>query len=221
VAELEALGHRFNGRSILDPTLISDMQQAYGGSGWIKKVVKMRRRFPNRVELEFHIRVPAAQVWHDRRYWLVDADATLLPVDGSAKPFPSLPAIVGVTSRVIGGRPASGEEWNDEGVRGALGVMRAFWGSPLGETLPVGRVVVNAGAFQEGGASEGRRRFEIVSEDGVIVRWGTYNAGNVSGELKSAEKLWNLQELLRSEEALAPGVCFDVRTALPGFTLLE
>lgn len=223
IDELETLGRSFGGRSLLDPLLISDMETAYGKSIWIKRTTRMRRRFPNRVELEFLLRMPAAQVWHNKRYWMVDADATLLPVDGSPKPFPNLPEIVGVTGSVIATRPMPGEAWKDDGVVGALGIMRSFWGSPLSESLPVAKVVVNTGVFKgaDNQQKQIRRRFEVVTDSGVIVRWGTYNPGGVVGELTSSEKLWQLQELLLRDEALKPGVCFDVRTRLPGYTLVE
>lgn len=223
LAELEALGRSFGGRSLLDPKLITDMETAYGNCVWVKKITHMRRRFPNRVELEFLLRIPAAQVWHNQRYWMVDADGALLPVEGSPKPFDSLPEIVGVTPRVIDNRPMPGEVWPDEGVAGALGILRAFWGSPLMESMPVARIVVNAGVFTgaDNRQREIRRRFEVVTDSGAVVRWGTYNTGNVVGELTSSEKLYQLQELLKMDETLRPGVCFDIRTRLPGFTLME
>ncbi len=223
VAELEAVGRRFGGRSLLDPLLISDMEQAYGESVWVKQVTRMRRRFPNRMEVEFLLRLPAAQVWQDGRFWLVDSDAALLPVEGSRRAFPSLPEIVGVTANIVGGRPKPGEAWRDEGVTGGLGILRAFWGSPLADAVPVSRVVVNAGVYRasDGRDREIRRRFEVVTTGGAVVRWGTFNAGDLPGELTSAEKLWSLQELLRTREALKPGVSFDVRTRLPGFSLVE
>ncbi|MCL2000514.1 MAG: hypothetical protein FWG74_03685, partial [Planctomycetes bacterium] len=87
VAEIEAIGRGFNGRSLLDPMLIADMEQAYGSSIWIKKVTRMRRIFPNRMEVKFLLRLPAAQVWQNGRYWLVDAEATLLPIQGARQPF--------------------------------------------------------------------------------------------------------------------------------------
>lgn len=223
VEELERIGKRFNGRSLLDPRIIADMESAYGESTWIKRIVRMRRRFPNRIEVEFLLRLPAAQVWADNRYWLIDREATILPVAGARGAFQALPEIVGVTSRVIGTPPASGDRWADEGVVGALGILRAFWGSPLAEVLPVQRVVVNDGTFRNDRAGEAvaRRRYEVVGPDGTVVRWGTYNPGDLPGELTCAEKLWHLQDLLRREEALQPGICFDVRTRLPGFSLLD
>jgi hypothetical protein len=226
VEELRAIGLAFNGRSLLDPFLIGDLEKAYGKSVWVKRIVRMRRSFPNRIDLELLLRIPVAQVKSGGRYWLIDADGMLLPVDGSSAPFPRLPEIVGVTAKVIGERPAPGAIWGDEGVAGGLGILRAFWGSPLSEALPVERIVVNAGVFraEDGETREIRRRFEIVSANNVVVRWGTFNpdgTGAGGDELTSAEKMWHLEELLRREEALRPDVCFDVRTRLPGFTLTD
>lgn len=222
--ELSGMGARFNGRSLLDPLLVGDLERAYSESVWVRRVTHLRRNFPNRVNLELELRLPAAQVQSGGRYWMVDVDGVLLPVEGAAKPFERLPEIVGVTSRTIGGKPErAGGRWHDESVTGGLGVMRAFWGSPLSEALPVARVVVNTGVFKsgEGSAREIRRRFEVVTSTGAVVRWGTYNPEISGDELTSAEKMFNLESLLRSEEALRPGMCFDVRTRLPGFSLIE
>ncbi len=221
VAALEAVGKRFNGRSLLDPTLIADMEQAYEKSVWVKKITRLRRRFPNRVDLEFLLRLPAAQVWHENRYWMVDSDAALLPVDATREPFQSLPVIVGVTADVIRSRPEIGRKWRDDGVTGALGIMRSFWGSPLAEAVPIKQVVVTTGAFgADKKASDARRRYELVTESGAVVRWGVHSDQRVPGELSGAEKLYLLQDLLSRNEALRPGVCFDVRTNLPGYSLL-
>lgn len=223
IEEISAIGKQFGGRSILDPLLIGDLENAYLESVWVKRVSRMRRSFPNRIDLELHLRLPVAQVLSSQRYWLVDMDGILLPVEGSPKPFANLPEIVGVTARVVGPRPASGEIWNDEGVMGGMGILRAFWGSPLAEALPVDRIVVNTGVYQAGDRSEKeiRRRFEVVTASGAVVRWGTFNGIDSPDEITSAEKMWNLQDLLRREEALRPGVCFDIRTRLPGFSLIE
>lgn len=223
VGEISAISRRFDGRSILDPMLIGDLEKAYGESIWVRKVSRMRRSFPNRIDLQLHLRLPAAQVRSNQRYWLIDADGVLLPVEGQPQPFSGLPEIVGVTAKVVGGRPMPGESWKDEGVAGGLGILRAFWGSPLAEALPVSRIVVNTGVYQIGDSTvkEIRRRFEVVTASGAVVRWGTFNDINSPDELTSAEKMWNLQDLLRRDEALRPGVCFDVRTRLPGFSLIE
>ena len=223
LGEISSISKSFHGRSILDPRLVSDLEAAYGGSVWVRKVARMRRSFPNRIDLELQLRLPVAQVKNNQRYWMIDMDGVLLPVTGQPHPFAGLPEIVGVTSNTLGGRPSPGERWSDEGVSGGLGVLKAFWASPLSEALPVARIVVNTGVFN--GAKENqreiRRRFEVVTKTGSVVRWGTYNDSAAPGdELTSSEKMWNLQELLGRDEALKEGVCFDVRTRLPGFSLI-
>ncbi|MCD8350345.1 MAG: hypothetical protein LUC93_07025 [Planctomycetaceae bacterium] len=222
--ELSGIGAAFNGRILLDPLHVSDLEKDYSGSVWVRRVTHLRRSFPNRINLELELRLPAAQVASGGKYYLVDVDGVLLPVAGQKQPFTRLPEIVGVTGRTIAGRPDKpGGIWRDEGVTGGLGVMRAFWGSPLSEALPVARVVVNTGVFksEDGVGREIRRRFEVVTTTGAVIRWGTYNPALQGDELTSAEKMYNLEMLLRSEDALRPGVCFDVRTRLPGFSLLE
>lgn len=222
VDELSDIGRRFDGRSLLDPWLVADLAAAYSESVWVKRVSRMRRSFPNRMDVELLLRMPVAQVREGGRYWLIDRDCMVLPVEGGER-FEKLPEIVGVTAQTLGGRPEAGGYWGDEGVRGGVGLLKVFWSSPLSGVLPVERVVVNTGVFQSGDGEgrEIRRRFEVVTESGAIVRWGTYNDLPEGDELTSSEKMWNLQELLAREEALRPGVCFDVRTRLPGYSLVK
>lgn len=223
VDEIRAIGLRFSGRSVLDPLLVSDLRDAYLESVWVRKVTRLRRSFPNRVDLELLLRIPAAQVYGGGQYWMIDMDGMVLPVEGRRQPFAKLPEIIGVTANVIGHPPRPGEKWTDEGVRGGLGILQTFWASTLYESLPVTRIVVNAGVFQdeEKQIREIRRRFEVVTAPGAVVRWGTYNIDHDPAELTDAEKIWNLQELLRTNDAMRPGVCFDVRTRLPGFSVYE
>ncbi|MDR1612744.1 MAG: hypothetical protein LBT97_08160 [Planctomycetota bacterium] len=222
IGELQSIGKSFDGRSLLDPKLLADIEKRYGESYWIKKITVMRRHFPNRIEIGFLIRIPVAQIWSGDRYWMVDNECRLLPVAGSRDPFPGLPEIIGATAGVISKPPEVGDAWGDEGVSGALGLMRSLWASPLSEQLPIDRVVVIGGTFRDkdGKSVERRRRFELVVAGGAVVRWGAFNAGDLDGEPTSSEKLWQLHQLLLREEALRPGICFDVRTRLPGYTLV-
>ena len=222
VNELAAIGRRFNGRSLFDPALIADLEREFGNSVWIKKMVRLRRAFPNRVEMEYVLRLPVAQVWRDSRHWLIDGEGVLLPARGTAEPFPKLPTIVGVTAATFAARPKPGEIWPDEGIAGALEIISSFWTSPLYETLPVEKVIVSAGIFrQDDRDRQKRRRYEIVAAEGVVIRWGTHNPIPGGGEPSTAEKLRALGELIATPEAMAPGICLDVRTRLPGFTLLD
>lgn len=220
IADLEEIGRAFEGRSLLDPRLAGDMEKAYGQSAWVRRVTHLRRLFPNKMEVEFLLRVPAAQVWHEGRAWLVDIDGVLLPPDGTLDEVEGLPLIAGAWPGVIEKRPLPGEVWNDEGVLGAIGVLRAVWGSPLADVLPPQRVIVVASQQQTPDVHE-RRRYELVSRQGAVVRWGTYSSRSLGDELSSEEKLFNLQDLLLNEAAGRPGICFDVRTRLPGYTLLN
>ncbi|MDR2391260.1 MAG: hypothetical protein LBE84_06255 [Planctomycetota bacterium] len=222
VNELAAIGRRFNGRSLFDPSLLPDLEREFGRSVWVKKMLRLRRAFPNRVEMEYVLRLPAAQVWRDSRYWLIDGEGILLPTEGTAEPFQKLPTLTGVAAATFLPNPRPGEIWRDEGIIGALEIIRSFWASPLYEILPVEKVVVSSGSFRQGVRDrEKRRRYEIVAAEGIIIRWGTHNPSHDDGEPSAAEKLRTLSELLAAPEAMEPGICLDVRTRLPGFTLFK
>ena len=221
LADFKKLGQRFDKRNLLDPALLSDIRLAYAEVPWVKRIVGIRRMFPNRVEVEFLLRIPVAQVKYQDQYWLIDYDAFVLPTASSKKKFSSLPEITGATPQVITDKPVQGKFWNDTGISGALGIMRAFWASPMGEILPVKTVIINGGTFSDALRREQFKlpRYEIETFSGALVRWGTFNPGVIKNELTTGEKLWNLQELVRREEALKPGICFDVRTKISGYSL--
>jgi hypothetical protein len=221
VTELEEIGRSFINRSLLDPVILSDLDSAYGKSPWIRRITHIRRHFPNRIELELLLRLPVAQVKQGREYWLIDSEGYILSATGSTSPFPALPEISEAVRGTIQGRPKQqGTEWKDEGLQGALGVMRAFWASPLAQAFPIAKVVVVGGAYRDnqGNNQSSIRRYEVLSTTGALVRWGSFNAEGLPGELTSGEKLWNLQELLQHDGADLPGVALDVRTHLPGYS---
>lgn len=219
--DLDELAARFAGRGLFDHQLLSEIRSAYSASPWIKSILRLRRVFPNRVEVEFILRLPVAQVKKNGQYWLVDNNAMLLPAPGSKQPAVGLPEIVASVSDSFRDQPAVGAVWGDQGVQGALKLMQAIWASPLAEALPVRRVVVHNGTFLDALKRQHPKlpRFDLEVGDSALVRWGTFNDGDYSGELTSGEKLWMLSELLGRKEALKPGICLDVRTRLPGYAL--
>jgi hypothetical protein len=101
-------------------------------------------------------------------------------------------------------------------------IIRAFWNSPLSEIVPVEKVLVTAGVFRHRDREvEKCRRFEVVSRAGTVIRWGAFNSDRLGDEPITVEKLEALKGSLGSRGTLLPGVSFDIRTRLPGFTIIE
>ncbi len=219
-AEVRRLGAVSSGRSILDPWLLADIKREYEKSPWIKRVCSVSREFPNRIAVEFVLRMPVAQVRRNGWYWMVDNEGVLLRVDASATPHPGLPEIVSATHSLISRQPAYGEIWKDQGVLDALGALRAMRNSPLSEDLHVTRILVHRGSFLDSLACRRRKRprLDLQTREGILIRWGTYNTGDVPEEIRSQEKIAMLRNLV-SREFAGPGICLDVRTRVPGFSL--
>jgi hypothetical protein len=218
--EVQRLGLKAAGRSLLDPWLLTDLRREYEQSPWVKRVCRLSRVFPNRIAVEFVLRVPAAQVHVQNWYWLVDQDGVLLRVAGAQTPYEGLPEIVGTIPGSIDRQPAYGQTWNDPAVRDALSVLQVLRDSPLSEDLHVRRVLVHRGSFldQLECRRQQRPRLDLQTSEGVLVRWGTFNGGDLPGELRSADKVTMLSDLLRRQLAV-PGICLDVRTRVPGYAL--
>ena len=221
-AELRRLGRMVKGRSLLDPDLLEDLRCDYESSPWVKRVCLMRRVFPNQLAIEFVLRSPVAQIRQSRYYWMVDSDCVLLKVSGKRHPVPDLPVVIGIPDQAIAERPtAPGEAWRDAGVRDALNVMKLLRASPLSEDLHVRKIMVHGGSFLDGLRRQMRKRprLDLEMQEGLTVRWGTYNAGEYPEEMLSAEKLSMLRNLVARDFSRVPGVMLDVATRVPGFSL--
>ncbi len=217
---VHALGQKAAGRSLLDPWLLEDLRRAYEESPWVKRVCSLQRVFPDRLAVQFILRVPAAQVRARGWYWLVDRDGVLLSVPGRQEPHAGVPEIVGTLPRTLSKPPAYGAIWQDDAVADGLDVLRTLAHSPLSEDLRVRRVLVHRGSFLDTLACRRRKRprLDIETEEGVLIRWGTVNAERLPGRLQNAEKVSMLRNLLRREIAV-PGICLDVRTRVPGYAI--
>jgi len=219
--EIRRLGLQAAGRSVLDPWLLADLRRAYEASPWVKRVCRLARIFPDRVAVDFVLRMPVAQVASHGWYWLIDAEGVLLSVPGSEKPHAGLPEIVGNLPGMLSRQPAYGQMWSDVAVMDALGLLRVLRDSPLSEALHVRRLIVHRGSFLD--TLECRRqhrpRLDIQTREGILVRWGTFNSADLPEELLNSEKLAMLRSLLSQDFVTTPGICLDVRTRVPGYAM--
>lgn len=215
------LGNYAAGRSVLDPTLLRELKDAYLRCPWVKRIITIERIFPGQVGVEFVARNPYAQVLKGGYYWLIDDEGVMLPVEGVREPRPGMPVVRGD----IDLRPQDGAVWDDSGVLGALQALQTIRGSALVQALPVAEIVVTRAEYLDRLSRPGRSRprLEIVTSNGMNILWGT--AGEeYPGELKDAEKIALLRQLVADGAArdVPEGQSrqLDVRTRIPGFTLV-
>lgn len=216
--EVIMLAKKLEGRCILSPTLIADIRADYERSPWVRRVCGLRRLFPNRLSIEFVLRAPVVQVRQNGYYWLVDRDCRLLPVDKNRTPKKNLPEVLAATPRAIARRPHNGERWQDQGIRDAIGVVETIQGSPVSEDLNIKKVLVHGGGLIDTLRRLRKRpRLDLETHEGVLIRWGTFNGGDLPDELLSGEKIWMLRDLIRREFSMYPGIKLDVRTKVAGY----
>ena len=103
----------------------------------------------------------------------------------------------------------------------ALSVLRTLGDSAVAEDLHVRRILVHRGSFLDSlrRRRQDRPRLDLETREGILVRWGTFNAGELPEEVRSDEKIAMLQKLMARDLSTARGICLDVRTRVPGFRL--
>lgn len=212
-----ALGNCAVGRSVLEPLLLSDLKEEYLKCPWVKSVVAMSRVFPAQVSVEFVARSPYMQVLKGGYYWIVDDEGVMLPVEGVRAPRPSLPVVRGD----IDFRPQDGMVWDDDGVLGALQALQTIRSSALVQSMPVAEVVISRAEYIDRLSQPGRSRprLQIITTNGFDILWGTTGVG-YPGEMQDEEKVALLRQLVAQGEHKGIARRLDVRTRVPGFTLL-
>jgi hypothetical protein len=217
--ELRRLALVAAGRSTLDPLLPGDVRRAYESSPWVRGVRSVRRVFPDALAVEFLLRTPVAQVKHRDYYWLVDEDFVLLPVPGSRHAREGLPEVTGE----VGRPPREGETWGDDGLADAVGVLRALRSSALSDELTPVRLEVRRSSFLDRlqRKRHTRPRIDVVTAEGVTIRWGRYNRGDFPDEMRTAEKIAMLRNLLAQDAAAVRGIRLDVSTRTAAVSLPE
>jgi len=224
VYKIEELGKFPRPRSILDPFLLTDLRAKYEANPWVRQVCQLKRVYPDRLAVEFVLRMPVAQVKSyitpERCfYWQVDDTGMQLPLTSSSQPVPGLVVVEGSTRNALSRHPGAGASWNDRGVKDALGILQTLRASPVSEDLHVKRVIVHTEVYRDVASNlhSRRPRLDIETDEGVLVRWGTFNGGDLPDEVLNAEKVAMLQNLVNRDLAKIPGICLDIRTRVPGF----
>ena len=116
-----------------DDTLIPRIAATLEADPWIRKIHRLRRVYPNHLELDIQFRRHAVAVRHGDGYVLLDADGIRLP--GRVATLPAgmeTPAVVGVMMAP----PAPGEIWDSRDIRVAYEMIRLRENSML-KTLPI------------------------------------------------------------------------------------
>lgn len=187
LAAVLSAGRAGAGASLYDADLAPRIAASYEASPWVRRVLSVRRRFPDRVEVELALRRPFAYVQSGRFHVLVDADGVRLPRLPEAVPDRKLPVLVGAR----GAMPGFAEPWSDASVRDALAILARVDGRL--EALPGARRI----AVREARLEAGERPAVVFRTDaGIEILWGECD-GRLRASLPTTqEKLDALASLL-------------------------
>jgi len=196
VRRISRLGAVVEGRSIYDGDLASDLGSAYLGNAWVRRVVAIRREFPDKVDVVLELRRPVAYV-KSNRYYAVGRYGVRLP----SMPAPIAGRGVPVVSGVAGPVPPVGEPWNSEALTDALDALSAVTGSVEGtgegETPAVTIAHVRVSEAELPGAGR-TTEIEFVTAGGMKIVWGRHSRRETKlyGQLSTSDKIAVLRRQL-------------------------
>ena len=133
-----------------DDEVMQTVSERIAKSAWVKRVVRIERRFPedgeghSRLIATLEIRTPAVSIETAERYVLIDGEAVVLPLmlpKNAENPYLAFANQLARPLRnvrgVEGTAPAAGQTWSNEQVSAALSMERVIRQSELEKTLPI------------------------------------------------------------------------------------
>ena len=128
-------------RSIFDPRLLLELGRELEERPWVRRVVRLQRRFPSQITAVIELRHPGVAVRLEDRFFLVDQDRIRLP--GEYDRIPDLgyavPVVTGVDPVPA---PAPGLPWNVGGLADGQAVAALLQATGLHEDLVVHEIDV-------------------------------------------------------------------------------
>ena len=205
--------------SIFTPRLTDQVAAAYGASPWVRRVVAVNRRFPDKLEISLEIRRPFAIVVCGKGRYLVDRDGMILapelyrlPKDGLGRPD----IVLAYAPESL---PQRGHTWNSEGVMAGIDML-AF----LGENATLNGLKILGLQVQRDTMMLGRAPVCVVlkTDSGAEVRWGLPPRAIQAGtsEVSTKAKLDALACIVRQHRSqLARLEYIDIRWDRPTLRL--
>ncbi len=223
VKQVAANHPEWNGRSLLDKTLVADLAVAFSKHPWIEKVDRVEKKRQGRVVVQVTYRTPVAMVETNRGLYPVDVNGVLLPPsDFSMAESDQLPHLRGIKSYPNG---KAGQPWGDPIVTAGAklckelvskGPIDSYW-TRFGleaviappPTLKTEADIPEPQLFQL--LTKGKRGDPPVN--GRLIMWGRA-PGDDTLEPTVAQKIGRLEEyvnLLKSLELPEDGLVLDLR----------
>jgi hypothetical protein len=187
---------RLQEASLLDTELVLQVKQAFGVQPWVKRVLRVNKRFPSTVEVDLEYRRPVAMVevpagmfpaYNYEGLLPVDVDGYLLPVEISEEQAQQYPKIGGIDSSPAGGSP--GSPWGDPRVAEAAQIVQLL--ESVWHPLELYRIEVPTRPSSTDGPV--RNDFELVTRGRRSFTWGSAPGKERAGEDRASEKAKGLK----------------------------
>lgn len=122
--------------SILDPGICQTVAQAYHQNPWVGEVLRVEKRFPNRVRVELKLRRPIVGVKVGKFYYLTDSEGYRLSAPLATWPVPGvvIPLVIAPDVKIT---PERGRPWYDYGVLSGVAVQTYLERTPLQTRITV------------------------------------------------------------------------------------
>jgi cell division septal protein FtsQ len=169
--------------SLLDDSLVETVARAFRQHPWVEKVVRVRKSYPARLEVELEYRKPVAMVEVKQGLYPIDASGILLPpTDFSITDTKNYPLVSSVRTTP---QSAAGNAWGDPVVLGAAqisAVLSARW-----KEFSLVEIRVPTGSAEDG-------VYQLYTKGGSRIVWGRSPASDHPGELSAEQKVGRMEE---------------------------
>jgi hypothetical protein len=195
---------RLHDANLLDKEMVLQVKQAFGVQPWVRKVIRVNKRYPSTVEVDLEYRRPLAMVevpagmFPDYNYeglLPIDAEGYLLPVEISEQEALPFPKIAGVDSSPTG--PA-GNPWGDPRVGEAAQIIALL--EDVWQTLELAKVEVPPRASPA--ELSGPQQFTLVTRGRRRFNWGAAPGQEAAGDKTATEKAAGLRAFAEQHGAL-------------------
>lgn len=189
---------RLHDANLLDKELVLQVKQAFGVQPWVKRVLRVNKRYPSSVEVELEYRRPVAMVevpagmfpGYDYEGLLpVDEEGYLLPIELSEQDAQAFPKIGGIDSSPAG---PPGSPWGDVRVAEAAEIIVLL--EDIWRPLELYRVTVPP--RHSPGDEAPQDEFVLVTRKQRHYAWGSAPGKERQGEDRAADKATGLRAVL-------------------------
>jgi len=198
------LSRRF---SIQEPEITTYVAHGLEQSPWVREVIAVRKRYPNRLAIELELRRPIAYVDYRGTFYAVDRFGVRLPaVSRNLQKAPwRLPCILAGRSEP----PAVAEPWEGDVVAHAASVASTI--DQAGERFPVTVVAIDVRFKYRNGQAD--PDVTLYTTEGPHIKWGSPPSMEHHGEPDGATKIDNLATFADRVETLTDREYVDIRFA--------